>query len=459
MEYTEKLAYQSNYWYNDGLKKANIRDLSGAIVSLRKSLQFNRENVMARNLLGLVYYGRGEVVEALVEWIISKNFKSYENIANYYIKKVQETPSELETINQAIHKYNQCLIYCRQNGEDLAIIQLKKVITAHPGFLKAHQLLALLYLQTEQYAKARQILRRAHKMDITNEITLNYMHELSKLRSQKVAKLKEEKGQHTVSYTLGNETIIQPVSASLKDNAAMLTIINIAIGIAVGAAVVWFLIAPAVNQKESQVANKSVIALSEQLAARDTQIDALKKELEGYRSTSDEAESAIQTAGSTRESYEALLKVSKQFDGGDTSNADMLEGLLTVNPEALGEQAKAVYDEIAGELFPVMCKRLYAQAKDSMSENDYAAAVTNLEKVVRMDEGYEEGEALKLLADAYAGNNDAENAKATYEKVVQNYAGTQAAADAQKALSGVNPARDQGSGDEQGQGNDEQNQE
>ena len=66
MDYKQKLEYQSNYWYNDGLKKAQIRDLSGAIVSLKRSLQFNRENITARNLLGLVYYGRGEVAEALV---------------------------------------------------------------------------------------------------------------------------------------------------------------------------------------------------------------------------------------------------------------------------------------------------------------------------------------------------------------------------------------------------------
>ena len=57
MDYKQKLEYQSNYWYNDGLKKAQIRDLSGAIVSLKRSLQFNRENITARNLLGLVYYG------------------------------------------------------------------------------------------------------------------------------------------------------------------------------------------------------------------------------------------------------------------------------------------------------------------------------------------------------------------------------------------------------------------
>ena len=92
MEYTKKIVYQSNYWYNDGLRKAKIRDMSGAIMSLRKSLQFNRENIAARNLLGLVYYGIGEVPEALVEWIISKNLKSRDNIADYYIKNSSSRP-------------------------------------------------------------------------------------------------------------------------------------------------------------------------------------------------------------------------------------------------------------------------------------------------------------------------------------------------------------------------------
>ena len=104
MEYTQKLVYQSNYWYNDGLKRARIRDMSGAVTSLKKSLQYNRENIAARNLLGLVYYGRGEVGEALVEWILSKNFQPKDNIASYFISKVQETPGELEEINQLLEE-------------------------------------------------------------------------------------------------------------------------------------------------------------------------------------------------------------------------------------------------------------------------------------------------------------------------------------------------------------------
>ena len=62
--------------------RSRVRDLSGAIETLKVSLMINKYNINARNLLGLVYYGRGEVAEALVEWIISKNLRPRDNIAN-----------------------------------------------------------------------------------------------------------------------------------------------------------------------------------------------------------------------------------------------------------------------------------------------------------------------------------------------------------------------------------------
>ena len=86
----KKVIYLSNRLYNDGLDKASVRDLSGAIASLKESIKLNKNNIDARNLLGLVYYGRGDVVEALAEWVLSKNLQPKENIANYYIQKVKE---------------------------------------------------------------------------------------------------------------------------------------------------------------------------------------------------------------------------------------------------------------------------------------------------------------------------------------------------------------------------------
>ena len=62
----------SSLYYNRGLEKAQIRDLSGAITCLQRSLRMYKYNIHARNLLGLVYFETGEVVAALSEWVISK---------------------------------------------------------------------------------------------------------------------------------------------------------------------------------------------------------------------------------------------------------------------------------------------------------------------------------------------------------------------------------------------------
>ncbi|MEG1504778.1 MAG: tetratricopeptide repeat protein [Lachnospiraceae bacterium] len=435
MNYTNKLLYQSNIWYNDGLQKAKIRDMSGAIASLRHSLQYNKENIAARNLLGLVYYGRGEVVEALVQWIISKNQKTSENVANYFIQKVQEPANELESVNQAIRKYNQSLAYCKQDGEDLAIIQLKKVIAVHPLFLKAYQLLALLYLHTEQYTKARQILRRAHKLDTTNDITLCYMHALTKMRVKKAARVKEQK-EETVTYHLGNETIIQPTASGFKENTGMLTMINLLIGIAVGVAVMWFLIMPAVNQSQAGKENKEVLAYSEQLETQKSQVNALKKELETYRATSQETEAAQASAASAQASYESLLTTYDNYNASNVGDAEIGDALLAVNQNVLGEKGKVIYSQISGEVFPRICSKQYKSGMASYEEKDYAAAITAFEKVIAMDAGYQEGQGLLALADAYAVSGNTEKAKEKYNQVIELYPNTDQATQAQAGIGG-----------------------
>lgn len=155
MDIRGELRYRSLYWYNDGLRKAKIRDLTGAETALKKSIRFDKYNKDARNLLGLVYYGRGEITKALAIWTVSERLIPVNNVASEYLNKFRSSKSTMEAIDQTVRKYNQCLQYCRQGGEDLAIIQLKKVVAEQQDFLRAYQLLALLYLHTEQYAKAR----------------------------------------------------------------------------------------------------------------------------------------------------------------------------------------------------------------------------------------------------------------------------------------------------------------
>ena len=77
----KKIIYSSNWHYNQGLAKAKVRDLSGAVTSLSQSLKYNKRNTDARNLLGLIYYQMGEIVAALSEWVISVHFQERNNIA------------------------------------------------------------------------------------------------------------------------------------------------------------------------------------------------------------------------------------------------------------------------------------------------------------------------------------------------------------------------------------------
>ena len=433
MDYMKKVVYHSNYWYNDGLRKAQIRDMSGAILSLKRSLQFNRENIAARNLLGLVYYGVGEVPEALVQWIISKNLKKRDNIADSYIKEVQASAKELETINLAIRKYNQCLGYCRQNGEDLAVIQLKQVISSHPTFLKAYQLLGLIYLHTEQYSRARQVLRTARRLDTTNETTMRLLHELTQKRGKSRKKAAKQKSD-AVEYNLGNETIIQPRHSRLKEMAGHLAVANLFIGAAIGAALIWFLVAPAVNQSRSDQMNAQMRSYSDQIKSLEAQVSAQTRTLDNYRTSGEQVEADTQQAQTAQDSYERLMQASDQYDGNATAYVTIADLLLGVTRDSLGETGQALYDELTGNVYPVACEENYATGSQALEAANYQAAVDALYKVVRMDSGYNDGQALLNLAQAYRGNGDNENAKTYFQQVVDNYADSEYAQTAQTAL-------------------------
>ena len=56
----KRIVRLSNRYYNEGLEKARVRDLTGAAASLKLSLKCNKNNVQARNLLGLVFFETGE---------------------------------------------------------------------------------------------------------------------------------------------------------------------------------------------------------------------------------------------------------------------------------------------------------------------------------------------------------------------------------------------------------------
>ena len=420
----------SNAYYNEGLEKAKIRDLSGAVLALRESLKINKKNTNARNLLGLVYYEMGMAVEALTQWIISRSFQSSKNIADEYIESIQNNPARLDTVNTSLRKYNQALVYCQQGSYDLAIIQLKKVLSVNGKLLDAHLLLALLYMKVENYARARNEIKKVLAVDCNNTQALRYLKELNQ-ETDKDQPKEEEKNKDYIAYTRDNETIIQPVG--VKDNSGFHAILNVVIGLVIGVAVMGLLIMPALQSKKSGELNKAVAEYSDQVDAKSATLDSLKQENESLKQQAEEATKAASDAADKVSSYEELLKAYASYSAGDSAAA--LQELEAINQDTLSDDAKTLYSSVFSEVGVTAVNDLYKTGYAAYEKGDYDTAIADLGKCYELDNT--QGDALYFLARSYHKSGDTENAKIYYQKVIEEFPNTRKATDAEGLMKGL----------------------
>ena len=101
---------------------------------------------------------------------------------------------------------------------------------------------------------------------------------------------------------------------------------------------------------------------------------------------------------------------------------------------------KEIYTDLTESIYPSVCRRQYNRGYANYDVKNYEAAVENLLKVVKMDETYDDGNAMYLLAQAYEETGDTENAKTYYKKVTEQFSGTTLAKEAQSALESLNSA-------------------
>lgn len=421
----KKIMFSANRFYNEGLEKATVRDLSGAIVSLHQCLKLNKNHIEARNLLGLVYFEKGEVVAALSEWVISKNIRNEKNIADDYINMIQNNPGRLDTFNQTIKKYNQALAYCQQESLDLAIIQLKKVLSMNPRFVQAHQLLALLYMNAQEWERAKKELEKSLKIDTNNITSLRYLKEVEDMMPPDEEKGKKKK--EAIVYQSGNDVVIQPVSK--RENVAAQTLLNIVIGAVIGVGIAWFLILPARVQQAQAEAGTQLKAVSEQLDAKTIQVDDLTKQLEQLTQEKDslaDSLSITEEVTIARQSDASLIEAALMYinEAGDEMEiAALLEAVDESYLQGESSQGfKQLYQALIEEVGATVATSYYDIGYEAYRTEDYQTAIANLQKAFHYDET--NVEALFNLANAYNRSGDTANAITTYQQVIELFPDT-----------------------------------
>lgn len=433
----KKIMYVSNMYYNEGLEKAGVRDLSGAINSLRQSLKFNKNNIEARNLLGLVYFEMGEAVAALSEWVISKNLRSEKNIADDYIEMIQSNASRLDMLNQTIKKYNQAYAYCTQGSKDLAVIQLKKVLSMNPRLVRAHQLLALLYIDSEQWDRAKRELKKCLDIDRNNTLALRYMKEVDLILTQdeSVKAPGKRKNEDFVRYQSDNEIIIQPLNVKDTKRSGFTTLLNIGLGILIGLAATYFLIVPARltevrNESKAKIAEignqldaktAAIMDLENQVSQLEAKNNSLNQELEGYVG----ADGTLSTIDNLLSAASAYLETKDVVQAGASLEAIAAGVDVTQTSEAF----QKLYSTLLAVIGPELSTNYYNEGMTAYKDKRYRDAIASLTRAVYYDA--ENMEALYNLGNAYRENGDKEDAIAIYDKVIELFPGTNRARSSQ----------------------------
>ena len=404
--------------YNDGLRRARMRDLSGAIESLNGALRFNKKHIDARNLLGLVYYEYGEPVLAMREWVISKNFSPKNNRADNYLEKIAHGSGALKQLNQTVKKYNQAIDYCRQGNRDLAKIQLKKVVTMNPKMVRARQLLALLMMPDGEWDAARRELSSAGKIDMSNPRTIEYMQLVREhLSHESGDKKKRKKQTHptTIDFReaaeapLPRQTLVETLD-NMRGG-----IFNILIGGVIGLLVTVFLVVPTVRQNANSTAANALVSANEEAAgnasdivALNAQIDDLNKKIEKYEGQSD-----------VKGSYEKLMKALSIMNSDEPDAVAAAAELSDVNADLLDAEGKNTYDALSGIVDGAVADQYFREGEKAFDDDDFSTAIDKFKAVVKYDKTYGDGQAMFNLARSYQLSENYEKAVTYYNRVIE----------------------------------------
>lgn len=431
MDYQRKNAQISNSYYNLGLEKARMRDLSGAAHSLKDSLHFNKYQTAARNLLGLIYYESGEVADALVQWVISLNLQPEDNLADHYLDEIQRKPGQLEVESQNVKTFNQALWHAQNGSDDLAILQLARVVEARPHFVKAHLLLALLYMGREDYNKAGRSLYKILQIDKSNPKALYYMS----IVKQNTGRADAEKKRMTKAFShrqMQDDDIILP--PTYKENTGLATVLHIIIGLVIGLAAFYFLLLPAKTKALNNAHNQEIITYSQKLNNASQQYKLLKSNYDSLTASSAKVQARLDELvngnTSVMAQYQALIGILQAYRTGDLVTAaktfaDTDFSLIT------DEGIQAIVSSIREDMTTNTYELLVTKGTQLWNGGDTAQAMEYYQASLKIKP--DNPEALFLVGRLYQIAGDTAKANAMFDQVVGNYPDSEYAAKAQNA--------------------------
>ena len=415
MKYDVMLEQIANCYYNLGLERARLRDLSGAAELLKKSLTFDKYQKDARNLLGLIFFECGETADALVQWVISMNLLPQDNIADHYLDEIQRKPAILRICSDTVKRYNQALDYAQNNNEDLAIMQLNQVISDSPNYIKAHILLALLYMKREDWVKAGRSLYLVLKIDRNNPKALVLMDEVKHNTGRKEVEQSRLKNAFSHRKMTDDDVLIPQ---EVKQVSPWMVVGYIFVGVILALFAFYLLIMPAKTKVLNAENNRELISYTEKLDASNRAYAELKDSYDTLESQYAEAADQVSQFENANASfmgqYQALNQIRTALADGDTLQAAKLYTCLDqsqISDATMLQQLQSIKVQMEGSIYQELADQ--ATSAWNSGNKDQAAELYNLSLAIR-----EEPENMYLLGRLYQNMGKTDEANTLFDKII-----------------------------------------
>ena len=419
-DYYERESRQiSNRFYNIALDRANARDLYGATILLKKSLSFNKKNINARNLLGLIFYEEGAIVEAIVQWFISRDLlKSDANPANDYLRRVQED-EETEKMFESVRIYNDAIDDIAYDRNDNAMLKLYKAIELNGHNIKAMMLLSVLLLIIKDHIKAGGYLLKCQKIDKGNRFINEHMEYV--IKNTKKSEVKEKKIQNVYSIKKleSDDAILPRRYIKLSENQKVIFVL---IGIIIGALSYSLLISPSIANVNSMNNQNEVVRYAERVndqnkVIRDLTIEnnQLKKDYEdaSVKLNAYENQNKLFTS-----QYETLNSIITDFDNGYISRA--AKNYVELDKDSITDATLVtLLNQARSRIEGIGAKRLCELGTESWNGGNKTAAISYYQLSLSINP--DDPETMFLLARLYQNLGQTRDSNELFDKIIAQH--------------------------------------
>ncbi|PYG88809.1 tetratricopeptide repeat protein [Ruminiclostridium sufflavum DSM 19573] len=343
------------------------------------------------------------------------------------LEKYSQNNEATDTVVKSVELYNKAVEYLKSGNEDIAMIELKKVVSVNPNFYEAVNLLGLCYAYTNQPEKAEELFgsivqkenNAIKAADYLNFISISENGSYKKagrlkqtandLGSNKSLKELSKKSTANEKNVLAENLVLEKIKSGFT-KPYIVMIINVVSIICLIAAIILFAASRRDAGKVDTGSEPAVSAQNQSEAGKTSaELEKIKDQLAAANGKLKQYELSEQVSN-----VSALYAQKKYIEAADK--------LLALKADEFTGDLKTQYDSIRKKVLLNAASQLTADGNTLYKSKKYPEAVKKLEKVFTLGDNWEFADkALYILGKSYVEVNDLQKAAAAYQKLIDGY--------------------------------------